>query len=73
MHGEAGAGKKTRRTEAELKQIRLANPPVHVAGRFAQPERQGTLFEMSALEMFSEHPRSERVHIDSSAMASDTV
>ncbi|GJE98193.1 hypothetical protein PsYK624_144160 [Phanerochaete sordida] len=64
-------GADTRRTQAELVQLRLTDPLVAVAEQFAGPERQGVLFEVSALEMFREHPRSERVHFEASASGVD--
>ncbi|EKM53710.1 uncharacterized protein PHACADRAFT_260198 [Phanerochaete carnosa HHB-10118-sp] len=50
-------------TEAEHVQLRLKDPLVAVAERFADPARQGLMLERSALQMFREHPNSARLGV----------
>ena len=57
--GAAGAT----RTEVEHVQLRLKDTLVPVAERFAGADRQGRLFETSALEMFEESPASARLKV----------
>ncbi|GJE98190.1 hypothetical protein PsYK624_144120 [Phanerochaete sordida] len=51
------------RTEVEHVHLRLSDPLVLVAERFADAERQGRALETSALEMFGEHPGSARLGV----------
>ena len=63
-HGAAGsAAYGPTRTEAEHVHLRLSDPLVVVAERFAEPSRQGLLLKTSALQMFGEHPGSERIRV----------
>ncbi|KAK0462917.1 uncharacterized protein EV420DRAFT_1144895 [Desarmillaria tabescens] len=57
------SGKEHRVTTIELVQLRLTNPLASIAERFVDPARPELLLESSAVDMFHEHPRAEKLGV----------
>ncbi|KAG7441156.1 uncharacterized protein BT62DRAFT_997358 [Guyanagaster necrorhizus] len=57
------SGEKHRITTIELVQLRLANPLASIAERFIDPAQPELLLESSAVDMFYEHPRAEKLGV----------
>ncbi len=57
------SGKEHRVTAIELVQLRLTNPLASIAERFSDPARPELLLESSAVDMFHEHPHTEKLGV----------
>ncbi|SJL08682.1 uncharacterized protein ARMOST_12051 [Armillaria ostoyae] len=56
-------GKEYRVATIELVQLRLTNPLASIAERFVDPARPELLLETSAVDMFHEHPRADKLGV----------
>ncbi len=56
-------GKEHRVTAIELVQLRLTNPLASIAERFSDPAQPELLLQLSAVDMFHEHPHAEKLGV----------